>query len=130
MKYKRINAVALGFAFLCLTSSPLLAHHGNAAFDMVKLTTIKGTVTKFLFINPHALIFVDVPGANGEIEHWIAEESSGNHLSRVGWSRDTLKLGSEVTIVGHRAKNAALTLELQCGDCSVSDAHGKAGLQQ
>jgi hypothetical protein len=130
MSNKYINALAVAFVFSFIPSSPLLAHHGNAAFDMEKLTTIKGTVTKFLFINPHTLIFVDVKNADGAIEHWIAEESSGNHLSRVGWNRDTLKVGGEVTIAGHRAKNAAYSLELQCGECSVADSHGNAGLQQ
>jgi hypothetical protein len=130
MTNKHINMVAMAVVFFFVTSSPVLAHHGSAAFDMEKSTTIKGTVTKFLFINPHALIYVDVTNAKGELEHWIAEESSGNHLSRVGWNRNTLKLGSEVTIVGHRAKNAAYTLELQCGDCSVADSNGKAGLTQ
>ena len=51
-------------------------------------------MTKFEFMNPHALIYVDVTGNKGEIEHWIAEESSNNHLSRSGWDKNTLKVGT------------------------------------
>jgi Family of unknown function (DUF6152) len=101
------------------------AHHGTAAFDMEKVTTIKGTVVKFMFMNPHSLIYVDVVGDKGEIEHWVAEESSNNHLSRIGWSNATLKIGQPVTVIGHRARNGAFTLELQCEECSVSDSEGK-----
>ena len=86
---------------------PLSAHHGTSAFDMDTLTTVKGTVTKFEFMNPHALIYVDVAGNKGEIEHWIAEESSNNHLSRSGWDKNTLKMGDQVTVAGHRARNGA-----------------------
>ena len=104
---------------------PLSAHHGTSAFAMDTLTTVKGTVTKFEFMNPHALIFVDVAGKKGDIEHWIAEESSNNHLSRSGWDKNTLKVGDQVTIVGHRARNGARVLELQCSECSVTDPQGK-----
>jgi hypothetical protein len=126
MKNKCVSAVGVAVG-LVMISVPVFAHHGSAAFDMENLTTVKGTVTKFLFINPHALIYVDVINEKGDVEHWIAEESSNNHLGRVGWNRNTLKLGSQVTIVGHRAKNAAYTLELQCGECSVADSQGKVG---
>ena len=126
MKNKCVSAVGVAVG-LVMISVPVFAHHGSAAFDFDNLTTVKGTVTKFLFINPHALIYVDVRNEKGDVEHWIAEESSNNHLGRVGWNRNTIKLGSQVTIVGHRAKNAAYTLELQCGECSVADSQGKVG---
>lgn len=93
---------------------------------MVGLTTIKGTVTKFDFMNPHVLIYVDVVGENGKVENWVAEYSSNNHLSRVGWDKNSLKVGEQVTLTGHRAKNRAYALELQCPECSVIDSQGKA----
>jgi hypothetical protein len=110
---------------LFLISVPVRAHHGTAAFDMVGLTTIKGTVTKFDFMNPHVLIYVDVVGENGKVEAWVCEYSSNNHLSRVGWDKNSLKVGDQITITGHRAKNKARALELQCPECSVTDAQGK-----
>jgi hypothetical protein len=125
MKNKRITLIALA-GFLLTVSAPVLAHHGTAAFDMVSVTTVKGTVTKFEFMNPHALIYIDVAGNKGETEHWIAEESSNNHLSRSGWDKNTLKVGDLITVAGHRARNGARVLELQCSECSVTDSQGKA----
>jgi len=113
---------ALGFLIL---SSPLPAHHGKGAFDMDKLTTLKGTVTKFEFINPHVLIYIDATGGNGNVEHWIAESSSNNHLGRGGYDKNSLKPGDQVVVTAHRARNGANTLELQCQECSISATQGK-----
>ena len=125
MKTEKVGILSV-FAFLILLSVPAFAHHGTAAFDMVGLTTIKGTVTKFDFMNPHVLIYIDVVGENGKVENWVAEYSSNNHLSRVGWDKNSLKVGEQVTITGHRARNGARVLELQCSECSVIDSQGKA----
>ena len=124
MKNKEIRFIGLS-GFLLLLSSPVLAHHGTAAFDMESVTTVKGTVTKFEFMNPHALIYLDVAGSKGDVEHWIAEESSNNHLSRSGWDKNTLKPGDRITLAGHRARNGARVLEMQCSECSVTDPQGK-----
>jgi len=83
MKNRRLPLIALPFLIL-IVSVAVLAHHGTAAFDMENVTTVKGTVTKFEFMNPHALIYFDVTGNKGEIEHWIAEESSNNHRGHRG----------------------------------------------
>ena len=124
MKRKRVTVNALAVVLLSV-SIPMLAHHGTAAFDMDKLTAVKGTVTKFEFMNPHALIYLDVVTSKGNVEHWMAEDSSNNHLSRIGWDKNTLKPGDVITVTGHRAKNAARVLELQCPECLVTDSQGK-----
>jgi hypothetical protein len=124
MKTKQATINALAVALL-LAPIPVLAHHGNAAFDMNDLTTVKGTVTKFEFMNPHALIYVDAVGNKGNVEQWMAEESSNNHLSRIGWDKNTLKPGDLITVTGHRARNGARVLELQCTECTVTDPQGK-----
>ncbi len=92
---------------------------------MDKLTVLKGTVMKFEFINPHTLIYVDAIGDKGAVEHWIAESSSNNHLGRGGYNKNSLKPGEQVVVTGHRAKNSANSLELQCQECSVTDLQGK-----
>jgi hypothetical protein len=114
--------VALG---VLVVSSSLPAHHGKGAFEMDKLTVLKGTVVKFEFINPHTLIYVDAIGDKGAVEHWIAESSSNNHLGRGGYDKNSLKPGEQVVVTGHRAKNSANSLELQCQECSVTDLQGK-----
>jgi len=114
--------VALG---VLVVSSSLPAHHGKGAFEMDKLTVLKGTVMKFEFINPHTLIYVDAIGDKGAVEHWIAESSSNNHLGRGGYDKNSVKPGEQVVVTGHRAKNSANSLELQCQECSVTDLQGK-----
>jgi len=116
----------LGVFFgLLVFSGPLSAHHGKGAFDMENLTIVKGTVTRFEFINPHALIYIDVASDKGNVDHWIAESSSNNHLSRGGYDKNSLKPGVQVIVTGHRAKNGAYGMELQCKECSVADSQGK-----
>ena len=124
MKNKLLPLLGVAFGLL-MGSGPLFAHHGKGAFDMENLTIVKGTVTKFEFINPHALIYVDVMGDKGNVEHWIAESSSNNHLSRGGYDKNSLKPGDQVIVTGHRAKNGAHGLELQCKECLVADSQNK-----
>lgn len=124
MKMNRAALLACPL-FLLAISVPTPAHHGTAVFDMANVTTIKGTVTKFDFMNPHVLIYVGVADDRGKTETWVCEYSSNNHLSRVGWDKNSLKVGEQVTITGHRARNGARALELQCQECSVTDSQGK-----
>jgi len=91
----------------------MFAHHGTANYDMTTVTTLKGTITDFQFINPHTLILFDVKTDKGGVEHWEAEATSPNHLSRAGWNRHTLKSGDEITISGNRAKNGATVMRFQ-----------------
>jgi hypothetical protein len=103
MKNKLLPILVGAIGFL-LVSGPLFAHHGRSNYDMTFTATVKGVVTDFQWVNPHALILVDVTGENGKIEKWIAETNSPNTLSRQGWSRNTVKVGDQVTLVGHRVK--------------------------
>ena len=100
----KLLAVFLGTAGLLLVSGPVLAHHGRSNYDVTSPATVKGTVTEFEWVNPHALIHLDVTGENGSVEKWIAETNSPNTLSRQGWSKNTVKIGDEITLVGHRVK--------------------------
>ena len=65
-----ILAVAIG----CVaTSATSLAHHGsNVVYDLTATITVSGTVTRFQFVNPHALIFLEVTDENGETVEWLA----------------------------------------------------------
>ena len=99
--------VFIGVAAVLLISGPALAHHGRSNYDMSSPATVKGVVTEFQWINPHALIAVDVTDENGKVEKWIAETNSPNTLSRQGWNRNTVKTGDQITLVGHRVKGGA-----------------------
>jgi hypothetical protein len=98
---------------LLIASAALFAHHGSAAYDMTKLVTVQGTVTGYEFVQPHVLIHLDVKGDNGNTEKWLGESNTPNIVARSGWSRNSLKPGDQITMVGYRAKNGARDLRLE-----------------
>lgn len=82
------------------------AHHGFVAwFDMTHTITVKGTVTSLEWTNPHAYIYLDVKDEKSNIEKWSAEMTGIGMLARVGWSRNTVKRGDVITLIGKRAKD-------------------------
>ena len=86
--------------------APILAHHSFAAeYDSTKTVTVKGTVNRLEWVNPHAYVFVDVKDASGKVTTWAFESLSPNALSRQGWNRNSLKQGEEVTVDGYMAKD-------------------------
>jgi Family of unknown function (DUF6152) len=96
-------AIVLG---LLLSSVPVLAHHSFAAeFDVKQPVTLKGTVTKVEWTNPHVWFYIDVTDESGNVQHWQCENGAPNALARMGWSRNSLKVGDQVTVEGFRAKN-------------------------
>jgi hypothetical protein len=103
MKIQRVGlAVAVLF---CFCSVPLLGHHSFAAqYDASKPIGLKGTVTKVDWTNPHARFYIDVKDSSGKVENWNFEMASPNVLMRNGWKRDTLKLGSMISVTGFMAR--------------------------
>jgi hypothetical protein len=99
-------------AALILFSYPVSAHHSTAEYDMTALTSIKGTVTKFEWSNPHAYIYIQAKDDKGNVMEWTAELASLGMLSRVNWKRDTVKPGDEITIYGNRAKDGRTVMRL------------------
>ena len=103
------------FAFaagLILFSTPVFAHHSTSEYDMTAVTSIKGTVTKFEWSNPHAYIYIQAKDDKGAVVEWTAEMASLGMLSRVNWKRDTVKPGDEITIYGNRAKDGRTVMRL------------------
>ena len=101
----KLPIVLLLLASFLIFQGTLFAHHGNAAYDDKGPVTIKGTVTEFLWVNPHVQIHVDVKNDQGEIVHWSCETVSPSKLFRSGWTRDVLKAGDQVTITVFPAKS-------------------------
>ena len=100
-------------AAVCIVAPSSFAHHGASPYDSTKLTTVKGTVTGFEFVNPHVEIYMDVKGDDGKIEKWSGEANSPNVLTRHGWSRDIIHPGDQITLIGNQARNGTFMLRLQ-----------------
>jgi hypothetical protein len=101
LPYFLIVAFVLGIA-----TAPVVAHHSFAAdYDASKPIALRGTVTKFEWMNPHAHFYLDVKESSGEITHWELELGSPNTLMRSGWTRNSLKIGDEVIVTGCRSKD-------------------------
>ena len=98
---------------LLLAASPLLAHHGLTTYDTAHLATLKGTVSKFEFINPHAVVRLEVKDERGQPETWAAEIAPPAMLYRIGWDKNTLKSGDAITVSGYPAKDGSRLLSVR-----------------
>ena len=96
-------------------SASALAHHSFAVFfsDDKAVVSVSGKVTGFDFKNPHGLIRLEVRDATGTVVQWKAETNSPSILERRGWSRDSLKLGDEITIEGWGARDGSRYMRLR-----------------
>jgi Family of unknown function (DUF6152) len=102
------NELVLLVAMAILAAAPLAAHHSFAAeYDSTKPISVTGTVTKIEWLNPHARLYVDVKDDKGEVTNWNFEFGGPLQLKRLGWRRDTVKVGDEVKIEGYMAKDGS-----------------------
>jgi hypothetical protein len=100
------RVAALAFTFGVLASGTVFAHHSfTAEFDSKGPVTLKGTITRMEWVNPHAWLYIDVKGADGKTVSWALEFGGANSLYKRGWRRDDLPAGTEVTVKGFRARN-------------------------
>jgi len=101
----RILAALAVCAGMLFSAIPIAAHHSfEAEYDRTQKVTLKGTVTKIEWQNPHVYYYVDVPDANGAVVNWAIEVGAPNGLYRAGWRKDSLKIGDQVTVEAFRAK--------------------------
>jgi hypothetical protein len=99
-----IHAAAV-LAAAAVSCQPAVAHHSTAEFDYTKTVTIKGTVKEVQWTNPHSFIQVLVPGADGKVVQWAVEIGSPSLNHRMGWKKDSLKPGDQVTMTLAQARN-------------------------
>ena len=101
-------AVFAASAAMLVATVPTIAHHSFAAeFDASKPIKLTGTVTKIEWMNPHAYFYMDVTDEGGKVVNWALEMGSPNGLMRQGWTRNSMKIGDQVTVEGSRAKDGS-----------------------
>lgn len=109
------------------------AHHSFAAqYDSNKPVTLKGTITKVEWMNPHTYFYLDAVDDSGKTANWAVEGGAPNVLYRQGWKPTSLKQGDRVTIVGSRAKDGsnlanAIAFMLPDGRCVFAGTSGPGG---
>ena len=102
-----LYAVCAGL-LLALTAARPSAHHAFAAeFDANKPVKFQGTVTKMLWVNPHAWIYMDVKKQDGTVEEWMIEAGTPNTLLRRGFTKESLQAGTVVTVDGYQSKDGS-----------------------
>jgi len=104
VKGKFLTFLALGIC-VSILALPLLAHHGNAAYDTEKKITVKGTVVQWLWANPHCVLQFDATDDSGQVVHWGAETENPTTMTHSGWTKTSFKPGDEVTVTMITVKN-------------------------
>src|SRR3989442_12673164 len=92
---------------LFVISAPVSAHHGNASFDTTKDLTLKGTVTDWIWANPHCFLKFDAMDETGTVRNWAVEVSNPTDMTKRGWARSSFKVGDMVTVNLQPVKNGA-----------------------
>ena len=104
-----------------VTSVPAIAHHASGPFyDNEKRVEAIGTVTKFVFRNPHSFLYVDAPNAEGTMIAWEIEMGTAGSMSRRGGTAETIKSGDQIKVVGQPSR-APGTFGMCCAELTKPD---------
>lgn len=95
-------AAVIGFT---MVSVPVFGHHSLSWADNEHPITLTGTVTEFVFANPHSQVFFDVKAKDGTLTHWMIEIGGPPGLHRAGWTSQSVKPGDDITVTGGQAKD-------------------------
>src|SRR5262249_17795078 len=97
-------ALIVGATLLVLTASAYAHHPFSSEYDWTKPVTITCTVRKIVWTNPHAFLYIDGKNQNGERKHWTLKMANPAALTRAGWTKNTLKMGDQVTVDARLSK--------------------------
>lgn len=103
MKHRVPLILAVGVA-ISICSSAAFAHHGTATYDMDKSVTVNGTVTKWVWSNPHCVILMDATDESGKVVHWVLETENPSSMIRSGWTKDSVKVGDQISVTATPVK--------------------------
>jgi hypothetical protein len=112
VKEIRLGVLALCMGLLALAPAAF-AHHGTANYDTNKTITVKGVATGFEFVNPHVEVYWEAKDDSGTTQKWQGELTSPNRLTRVGWTKSSIKPGDAITISGYPTKSGSNEIWIQ-----------------
>ena len=104
---KTFAGLLFGAVGLLVVSVPLAAHHGAASFDTTRELTLKGSVTEWIWANPHCFLKFDAKDDTGTVRNWAVEVSNPTDMTKRGWQRTSFKVGDAVTVNLQPVKNGA-----------------------
>jgi len=108
---RRKLAGLLTVGALALSIAPLRAHHSfTAEFDQNKLITLRGSLTKVEFTNPHGWLYLNVKGSDGKVQNWAVETGAPIQLIRQGGDKKSLAIGTEIVVDGWLARDGSRTV--------------------
>jgi hypothetical protein len=96
-----------------LAAAPVLAHHSVGSVYERNSVTVKGTVTGYEWSSPHSIISVAVKDGGGKVEEWHAEILPPPEMTRAGWTKESIRLGDEVSLTGRPGKYAQHVMWLE-----------------
>jgi DNA/RNA endonuclease YhcR with UshA esterase domain len=104
------TSVSIVLILVAALVPPARAHHSVSMYDMDHPTTLKGTVSRVEWTNPHGYIYLEVKDDKGETTEWAVEINSPNFLKHNGWTSTIVKPGDVITVTGGAAKSGAKTM--------------------
>ncbi|MEE2638224.1 MAG: DUF6152 family protein [Acidobacteriota bacterium] len=102
----KIAGVVAGVCLMMVTATPVSTHHAfSAEFDIEQPLTLTGKLVRWEMINPHSWFHLDIESDDGAVVTWMIEGGSPNELIRNGVTKNTLEIGTELTVEGYHAKD-------------------------
>ena len=102
-----LRGLVLAILGVLIVPVSTMGHHGSASFDNTKEVTLKGTVTEWLWANPHCFLKVDAKDETGSVRNWNLEFGNPTDITARGYSRRTFKVGDEITVTVTPVKSGA-----------------------
>ena len=97
--------ILLFIAAVLLAGATAYAHHSyGATYDVSKEVKLQGKLVQFVFRNPHAFVHIEAPDQNGVQQRWAIEWSGTTQLGAAGVTRESLRVGDQITIVGRPSR--------------------------
>ena len=99
--------LVVSLSAMSLSTIPAFGHHSMAMFDQTQIQSLTGTVTEFEWVNPHSWLHLTVMGESGNPESWSITGGSPRNMSFIGWTADTVKIGDQIEVGFHPARDGS-----------------------